>query len=69
MLFVDDVLLMAENKEQLQALLNEAETFSKDIQTNFRIEKCKFMIINKWQNENNEIGYTLMGRKLEEVEV
>ena len=68
MLFADDVLLMAENKEQLQALLNEAETFSKDIQTNFGIEKCKVMIINKRQNENIESEYTLMGRKLEEVE-
>ena len=46
LLFVD-VLLMAENKEQLQTLLKEAETFSKDIQMNFGIEKCKVMIIKK----------------------
>ena len=47
LLFADDVVLMAENKEQLQTLLNEASTFSKDTQMKFGIEKCKIMTINK----------------------
>ena len=59
---------MAENKEQLQELLKEASIFSKDTQLKFGIEKCKIMIINKRQSEYIEVGCTLMGRELEEVE-
>ena len=68
LLFADDVVVMAENKEELQELLDEAGNFSKDMQMNFGIDKCKIMIINRRQKETDEIGCTLMGRELEVVE-
>ena len=67
LLFADDVVLIAENGEELQELLDEASVFSEEMQMKFGVEKCKVMVINEKQDGGNEEKYTLSGKEMEKV--
>ena len=45
--FADDIVLMAENMEDMQKMLDEVGKFSKDRKLKFEVDKSKIMIVNR----------------------
>ena len=52
LLFADDVVLLTESWEDMQKLLEEVGKFSEDMEMKFGIDKCKVMMINGKEEEN-----------------
>ena len=68
LLFADDVVLIAEDREGLQELLDEVSIFSVDMNMKFGVDKCKVMKINGKQNNMNCDKFNILGKELEIVD-
>ena len=53
--FADDIVLMAENMEDMQKMLDEVGKFSKDRKLKFEVDKSKIMIVNR-EMKKDEVG-------------
>ena len=68
LIFADDVVIMAENMEDLQKMLDVIGNFSKDMKLKFEIGKSKVLIINK-KKKNDELEKgKLLGETLDFVD-
>ena len=71
LLYMDDIKLYANGKENMNRLLNLLHTFTSDINMNFGIDKCAILHVNKGKieeendhllpNLNHETGYRYLG--------
>ena len=68
LLFADDVVLLTESWEDMQKLLEEVGKFSEDMEMKFGIDKCKVMMINGKEEENEtKRQLQLLGEDIEKV--
>ena len=67
LLFADDIILLAENKEELQNLLNEIHKYSTETNMKFSPEKSKYMIINEKETDKTNEEITLGQIPMEKV--
>ena len=63
LVYADDIILITENKEQMQANLEIIEQYGREMKVNFSTNKCQTIIINGQQEEN----LTLNGQQLQRV--
>lgn len=68
LVFADDVVVLAENREDLQQMLDEVGKFSLDMRIKFGTEKCKVLKIDTKSNGREENKVELLGTELEFVE-
>ena len=66
--FADDIVLMAENMEDLQKLLDEVGNFSKDMRLKFETGKSKILIVNRNMDITEMNSGKLLGEPLEIVD-
>ena len=60
--YADDVVLMAENKEDMEQLMKTADTYGKEWNLRYSAEKCKVMEFN-----SREEGQWILGNNILEV--
>ena len=66
LLYADDVVIMSETGEELQALLNVVDGYGRDFGVKFSSEKSKVMIVNRSEDERN-MTWRLSGNELKQV--